>query len=114
MGDIPERVEEIAAKLFGRVNAPEKEVYAVAREIASEEGNRSMRHRIAIHLALTGMPEATEIVRNWMEQSGNPPIPYPNSPELQEWVSDNGFTNVRGSLGFVLTAALEQGDSENE
>lgn len=39
-------------------------------------------------------------VNKWIDDGMKGPVPWPNSPFFAEWAEANGYSNVRGNVGF--------------
>lgn len=80
-------------------------------EVANGETNTPVRMYIALKMLRAWALESFDggvvvILKDWIDRGMKGPIPFPESPFFAEWASNNGLTNIDGSVGFMLRGEL--------
>ena len=81
---------------------------------AAEQGTRILRMNIALKLARRWLMdggysgEVGVLLKDWIDGGDFPPVPWPVSPFVQEWLAENGMEDVDGAIGFRATFSLDQ------
>lgn len=78
------------------------------RRVAAEQGSKLIRCWIALRAMaemIKGDPSpGFATLRAWIETDGSQPIAWPgDDPMFEDWLRDNGYRNVDGSIGIVMT-----------
>jgi len=81
------------------------------RRVAADQGNRLIRCRIALRamaeMIKGDLSPGFATLRAWIETDGSQPIAWPSDdPMFEDWLRDNGYRNVDGSIGIVMTMDL--------